>query len=49
MAEFKRSLAIVIGINEYHNGIARLKTAVPDAIAIGRAVTRQSILAEIEI
>ena len=34
MAEFKRSLAIVVGINEYHNGIARLKTAVPDAIAI---------------
>ncbi len=34
MAEFKRSLAVVIGINEYHNGIARLKTAVPDAIAI---------------
>ena len=34
MAEFKRSLAVVIGINEYHNGIARLKTAVPDALAI---------------
>ncbi|MDJ0636342.1 MAG: caspase family protein [Xenococcaceae cyanobacterium MO_188.B29] len=34
MTEFSRSLAIVIGINEYHNGVAHLKTAVPDAIAI---------------
>ena len=34
MTEFSRSLAIVIGINEYHHGIANLKTAVPDAIAI---------------
>lgn len=34
MTEFKRSLAVVIGINEYHNGVARLKTAVPDSIAI---------------
>ena len=33
MNEFDRSLAVVIGINEYHNGIAHLKTAVPDAIA----------------
>ena len=34
MTEFSRSLAVVIGINEYQNGIARLKTAVPDALAI---------------
>jgi uncharacterized caspase-like protein len=34
MSEFERSLAIVIGINDYQNGIARLKTAVPDAGAI---------------
>ena len=34
MTEFSRSLAIVIGINEYHHGIAKLKTAVPDAMAI---------------
>ncbi|MGL5939085.1 MAG: eIF2A-related protein [Waterburya sp.] len=34
MSEFARSLAVVIGINEYQNGIARLKTAVPDAVAI---------------
>ena len=34
MTEFSRSLAIVIGINEYHNGVAHLKTAVDDAIAI---------------
>jgi hypothetical protein len=34
MTEFARSLAVVIGINEYQNGIARLKTAVTDAVAI---------------
>ncbi len=34
MTEFARSLAVVIGINEYHHGIAQLTTAVPDAIAI---------------
>ncbi len=34
MSEFARSLAVVIGINEYQNGIARLNTAVPDAVAI---------------
>jgi WD40 repeat protein len=34
MSEFDRSLAVVIGINEYQHGIARLKTAVPDAVAI---------------
>lgn len=34
MSEFERSLAVVIGINDYQNGIARLKTAVPDAVAI---------------
>ena len=34
MTEFARSLAVVIGINAYHNSIASLKTAVPDAMAI---------------
>ncbi|MBO1347485.1 MAG: PD40 domain-containing protein [Hormoscilla sp. GUM202] len=29
--EFNRSLAVIIGINEYSNGIPRLKTAVNDA------------------
>jgi len=29
--EFNRSLAVIIGINEYRNGIPRLKTAVNDA------------------
>lgn len=36
MTEFKRSLAIVIGINEYHNGIASLQTAVSDAAAVAK-------------
>ncbi|MGK7896324.1 MAG: caspase family protein [Xenococcus sp. (in: cyanobacteria)] len=34
MTEFNRSLAVVIGINDYHNGIDSLQTAVPDAFAI---------------
>ncbi len=34
MNEFERSLAVVIGINDYQNGIAPLQTAVPDVIAI---------------
>lgn len=31
MTEFVRNLAVVIGINQYQNGIQPLKTAVPDA------------------
>jgi hypothetical protein len=31
MPEFKRSLAVVIGIDRYVNGIPELKTAVNDA------------------
>jgi WD40 repeat protein len=34
MSEFAHSLAVVIGINNYQNGINSLKTAVPDAQAI---------------
>lgn len=34
VSEFSRSLAVVIGINDYQNGINSLKTAVPDAAAI---------------
>ena len=29
--EFNRSIAVIVGINEYRNGIPRLKTAVNDA------------------
>ena len=36
MGEFARSLAIVIGINKYKNGISQFKTAVADAVAIAR-------------
>ena len=36
MNEFERSLAVVIGINKYQNGIAPLQTAVPDALAIAK-------------
>ena len=34
MGQFDRDLAVVIGINDYQNGIDPLQTAVPDAIAI---------------
>ncbi|MBP5976246.1 PD40 domain-containing protein [Brasilonema sp. CT11] len=36
MPEFKRSLAVVIGINHYVNGIPELKTAVNDANQLAR-------------
>ena len=36
MSEFNRSLAVVIGINDYQNGIDKLQTAVPDAMAIAK-------------
>ncbi|MGK7894353.1 MAG: caspase family protein, partial [Xenococcus sp. (in: cyanobacteria)] len=36
MNEFKRNLAVVIGINDYQNGIAPLQTAVRDATAIAK-------------
>lgn len=38
MAEIKRSLAVVIGINQYVNGIPELKTAVNDAIEIAHTL-----------
>lgn len=31
MSEFSKNLAVIIGINDYQNGISPLKTAVPDA------------------
>ncbi|MGB5713819.1 MAG: caspase family protein, partial [Waterburya sp.] len=34
--EFDRSFAVVIGINNYQNGIDTLQTAVPDAVAIAK-------------
>lgn len=41
MAEFSRSLAIVIGINQYGNGISLLKTAVNDAKAVARILEQE--------
>jgi len=38
-SEFTHSLAIVIGINDYDNGISPLKTAAPDAEAIAHLLT----------
>ena len=40
MSEFDRSLAIVIGINDYQNGIDKLQTAVPNAIAIAEILQK---------
>ena len=36
MSGFTRSLTIVIGINKHQNGITRIKTVVPNAVAIAR-------------
>jgi len=36
MPNFEHSHALIIGINDYDNGISRLKTAVPDATEIAR-------------
>ena len=41
MSEFARSLAIVIGINQYGNGISLLQTAVNDAKAIAQILEQQ--------
>lgn len=38
MTQFKRSIAIIIGVNQYQNGVPALKTAVNDAIAIGQVL-----------
>ncbi|MEW6497217.1 MAG: caspase family protein, partial [Cyanobacteriota bacterium] len=38
MAEIKRSLAVVIGINQYINGIPSLKTAVNDATQLAKSL-----------
>ena len=40
MKEFQRSLAIVIGINQYQNGIHPLRTAKPDAVKFARLLRR---------
>lgn len=34
MSDFDRSQAIIIGINQYQNGISKLQTAVSDALAL---------------
>jgi hypothetical protein len=36
MSEFQHSYALIIGINDYNNGISALKTAVSDATEIAR-------------
>ena len=36
MSNFEHSYALVIGINDYSNGISSLKTAVSDATEIAR-------------
>jgi WD40 repeat protein len=39
--EFKRNIAIVIGINDYSNGVPRLLTAVPDAAALAHILKEE--------
>lgn len=39
-ARFGRSLAVVIGINTYGEGLAYLRSAVPDARAVAEALQR---------
>lgn len=41
MAQFARSLAVVIGINQYENGISLLQTAVNDAGEIARILEQE--------
>ena len=38
--EFDRSFAVVIGINDYQNGIDTLQTAIPDAFAIAEILDK---------
>ncbi|HEY9852946.1 MAG TPA: ABC transporter substrate-binding protein [Leptolyngbyaceae cyanobacterium] len=39
--EFQRNIAIIIGINDYNNGVPRLETAVPDAKELARIMQGQ--------
>ena len=41
MSQFKRNLAIIIGINSYQSGIPTLKTAINDAEEIARVLQKQ--------
>ncbi|WP_416670622.1 caspase family protein [Egbenema bharatensis] len=41
MSRFKRNIAIVIGINDYRNGISPLRTATQDATAIAHLLKAQ--------
>ena len=41
MSQFKRNLAIIIGINNYQSGIPKLKTATKDAEEIAHVLERQ--------
>ncbi|MBW4477809.1 MAG: caspase family protein [Tolypothrix brevis GSE-NOS-MK-07-07A] len=38
---FNRNFAIIIGINNYQNGIRELKTAVPDALKLAEIIQKQ--------
>jgi WD40 repeat protein len=39
--EFHRNFAVIIGINNYQNGIRELKTAVPDALKLASIIQKQ--------
>ncbi len=40
MSEFTRSVAVVVGINKYQNGISKLHTATEDATELSRILTK---------
>ncbi|MGH7998898.1 MAG: hypothetical protein ACREPR_05580 [Brasilonema sp.] len=39
--KFNRSFAIIIGINNYENGIPALETAAPDALKLAQIIQEQ--------
>jgi uncharacterized caspase-like protein len=39
--EFRRNFAVIIGINQYQNGIRELETAVPDALKLAQIIAKQ--------
>lgn len=41
MSQFQQNYAVIIGINDYHNGIAALKTAVNDARVLAELLQNQ--------
>jgi Caspase domain len=40
MNEFRRSIAVIFGIDNYENGIPKLRTAARDAKILGRILRR---------